>query len=91
MPAEKDGLVTIDTPRTQAFVGFLSGDHKPLRNLRVEIRNRFAAMVLSSLDGSRCDRSGKMLLTAGSRVANTGMKWHTNRAPGWSNRAGHRL
>ena len=79
MPAEKDGLVTIDTPRTQAFVGFLSGDHKPLRNLRVEIRNRFAAMVLSSLDGQPLDRSGKMLLTAGSRVANTGMKWHESR------------
>jgi hypothetical protein len=70
----KTGLVTVDTGRTQALVGFLKANGKATRNLGADIRNNFATIVLSSLDGQPLARSNKMLLTAGSRVANTGMK-----------------
>ena len=74
--AEKTGLVTVDTGRTQALVGFIKANRKATKNLSVDITNNFAAMVLSSIDGKPLAQSDKMLLTAGSRVANTGMKWN---------------
>ncbi len=73
---EKTGLVTVETARTQALIGFIKANHKTLQNLGAEITNNFATVVLSSLDGQPLARAGKMLLTAGSRVANTGMKWN---------------
>lgn len=77
--AEKTGLVTVETSRTQALIGFLKANHEVLRNLGANITNNFAAIVLSSLDGQPLARSHQMLLTAGSRVANTGMKWNDSR------------
>lgn len=76
---DKTGLVTVDTPRTQALIGFVKANHKVLKNLSADISNNFATIVLSSLDGKPLAQSEKMLLTAGSRVANTGMKWNATR------------
>jgi hypothetical protein len=70
------GLVTVDTERTQALIGFVRENRKALRNLSAEIANHFASVVLSSLDGKPLAQAGRMLLSAGSRVANTGMKWN---------------
>lgn len=71
-----DGVVTVDTDRTQALIGFTKANPKTLRNFSAEITNRFATLVLTSLDGKPLSESGKLLLSAGSRVANTGMKWN---------------
>jgi len=68
--------VTVETARTQALIGFVKANRKVLRNLAADVTNNFATIVLSSLDGRPLARSGKMLLTAGSRVANTGMQWN---------------
>jgi len=76
---EKTGLVAVETARTQALVGFVKANRKVLRNLSVELTNSFASVVLTSLDGLPLARSGRMLLTAGSRVANTGMRWNETR------------
>lgn len=70
------GLVTVETARTQALIGFVKANHKVLRNLGADIRNNFATIVLASLDGKPLARADRMLLTTGSRVANTGMKWN---------------
>lgn len=77
--AEKTGLVTVETGRTQALVGFLRANHKALRNLAADVTTNFGSMVLSALDGQPLARSGRMLLIAGSRVANTGMTWNEKR------------
>jgi len=74
-----NGEVTVDTDRTQALVGFLKANHRVLRNLSADVTNNFATLVLSSLDGQPLASSNRMLLTAGSRVANTGMKWNDAR------------
>jgi hypothetical protein len=68
------GMVTVDTPRTQALVGFLKSCPRKLRNLSAETDNEFAALVLSSLDGKPVSQSGRMLLTAASRVTNSGIR-----------------
>jgi hypothetical protein len=72
----KTGLVTVETDRTQALIGFIKANHKSLKNLGADISNNFATIVLSSMDEKPLARSDKMLLTAGSRVANTDQKWN---------------
>jgi hypothetical protein len=72
----KTGLVTVETDRTQALIGFVKANAKTLKNLSAEITNNFASIVLSSLDGKPIAQSAKMLLTAGSRVSNTNLKWN---------------
>jgi hypothetical protein len=74
--ANDHGVVLVDSPRTQALIGFLKANPKKTRNLSAEITNNFASLVLSSMDAKPIASAGKMLLTAGSRVANTGMKWN---------------
>jgi hypothetical protein len=66
----------VETDRTQALIGFIPANAKTLNNLAAEISNQFAAIVLSSLDAKSLSQSAKMLLTAGSRVTNTGLKWN---------------
>jgi hypothetical protein len=76
---QKTGLVTVETDRTQALIGFVKANRKVLKNLSAEVTNAFASIVLSAMDSKPLSRSAKMLLTAGSRVANTGMKWNDTR------------
>ena len=72
----KTGLVTVETDRTQALIGFVKANARSLKNLSAEITNNFASIVLSSLDGKPIAQSSRMLLTAGSRVSNTNLKWN---------------
>ncbi len=71
------GMVTVDTPRTQALVGFLPAYRKSVTNLSADLANKFATLVLASLDSKPISGSGRMLLSAGSRVSNTGTKWNS--------------
>jgi hypothetical protein len=76
---EKTGMVTVETGRTQALIGFLKANSKTVRNLGADIGNNFAAIVLSSMDAKPIAQSGKMLLSAASRVTNTNLKWNETR------------
>jgi hypothetical protein len=73
------GYVTVETDRTQALIGFSGTGRKPLKNLSADLSTKFASLVLSSLDGRPLARAGRMLLTAGSRVSNTNLKWNDAR------------
>jgi hypothetical protein len=77
--AQKTGMVTVETDRTQALIGFVRANPKSVKHLSAEIANNFASIVLSSLDGKPLSQSARMLLTAGSRVTNTGLKWNEAR------------
>jgi len=74
------GQVRVDTPRTQALIGFTTGSageqNKEPANLTAEVENSFRVLVLTSLDGEPIAESVKMLLVAGDRAANTGMVWN---------------
>ena len=77
----KRGLVTIDTPRSQALVGFIKANaDKTTKHLAAEIRNDFAAITLSSLTDQPIRRSDRLLLTATSRWENTGAVWNERRS-----------
>jgi hypothetical protein len=77
--AEKTGLVTVETDRTQALIGFIKANHKVLKNLSADISNNFATIVLASMDDKPLAQSAKILMTTGSRVANTDQKWNDTR------------
>jgi hypothetical protein len=57
----------------------VKANHKSLKKLSADIDNTFASIVLVSLDSSPISRAGRMLLSAGSRVSNTGLQWNPER------------
>jgi hypothetical protein len=74
---EKHGIVTIDTPRTQALVGFVRENaDKTTKHLAAELENEFAVITLSSLSDLPVQRAPKLLLTVAARWQNTGSKWN---------------
>ncbi len=73
------GVVTVDTGRSQALAGFLAANPKSTKNVSARLDTPFASLVLSALDGKPIAVSARLLLTAGSRVANTGMQWNPAR------------
>jgi hypothetical protein len=74
------GLVTVDTPRSQALVGFVKANGKSVTNLSADIQNRFCTIGITSLEPAPISRASKLLLTLGSRVENEGMKWNDRRS-----------
>ncbi|MCX7887485.1 MAG: carbohydrate binding domain-containing protein [Verrucomicrobiae bacterium] len=83
------GRLTINTPRTQAAIGWIAG--QTLHTADVEFRisaPKFCAVSLAALDNEPLARSQKILLVAAARCANTGMQWNNDRtsiADRWGN------
>lgn len=78
--AKRNGRVVVDTPRTQALIGFDATQTKSPANLGADIVNPFCAVILTALDVQPIAHSARLLLTTGARVANTGMQWNSNRS-----------
>lgn len=74
-----NGVVTIDTPRSQGLVGFVRDNKERTRHIMPEIGNDFCAITLSSLTEEPIRRSDTLLLTACSRWQNTGSQWNERR------------
>jgi len=75
--AKQDGLVTVDTPRTQALIGFVKARDKAVTNLMAEVGNTFCTLQLSSMDEQPIASSSKLLLIAGGPVENSGQIWNS--------------
>jgi hypothetical protein len=73
----RTGVVTVDSPRSQALIGFVKAQKRTVSNLAADVSNTFSTILLSSLDGQPIASSGKMLLVVGSRVENTGQTWNS--------------
>jgi len=74
---QRTGLVTIDSPRTQALVGFVKAEGKEVGNLAANVDNTFCTILLSSMDMQPIRFSSKLLLVAGGPVQNTGQHWNS--------------
>jgi len=81
----KKGLVTVETEKTQALIGFVKHRGKALKNLAAEVNNDFCAILCTTLDGEPISRSARLLLSTSAKVANTGMKLSEDRktVPEW--------
>ncbi|MBN2271603.1 MAG: hypothetical protein JXN61_13375 [Sedimentisphaerales bacterium] len=78
-PPEAKGLVTVETDKSQAIIGFVGGDERKLKNLSVRVTNEFCSIILTSLDAKPVSDSAEMLLAVTARSENTGMKWNEKR------------
>jgi hypothetical protein len=72
-----DGLVTVDTPRSQALIGFVKDQDKSVTNLSARVSNRFCTILLASMDDKPIAGSASLLLVAGGPVENTGQRWNS--------------
>jgi len=63
------GIETIDTPMSQAAVGWVGGKHIQLHDVAFDVHTPKAAVVVTSLDGQPISVSRQMLLTAVGQVA----------------------
>jgi hypothetical protein len=77
--APATGVVSVDTERTQALIGFVREHRGQLRHLAVETTTPFCAITLSALDDHPIARAPRLLVTATARVANTAMIWNVRR------------
>ena len=73
------GIVIVDTPCSQALIGHLAKQGGSTKNLRAEMQTPFTAITLGALDAQPIATASRLLLTVGSRTANTGMTWNTKR------------
>jgi hypothetical protein len=74
------GLVTVDTPRSQALIGFVKANSKSVSNLSADVQNRFCTIAITSLGSEPISRASRLLLTLGSRVENEGIQWNPRRS-----------
>jgi hypothetical protein len=72
------GFVTIDTPRTQAVIGFLGTAPHGLTAVTLRSPTDFGAVYVTALDGAAPIQSARRLLvTAVGPARNTGMEYET--------------
>jgi hypothetical protein len=76
-PADEEGLVIVDAPRSEALVGFVKEQGKATAHFAAQVQNRFCTLVLSSMDEQPITRSAKLLLVAGGTVQNAGQTWNS--------------
>jgi hypothetical protein len=76
---KRQGLVIIETDRSQALIGFVRQADQPLKNLAATVENEFCSLILTSLDDKPIAQANRLLLVATARAANTGMKWNDKR------------
>lgn len=72
-------LVTIDTPRSKALIGKLTGSPVTLGDVMIDAQpnmQNWAAITLTAMQGESLTAPGaRILLTATGNIENTGMKW----------------
>jgi hypothetical protein len=64
----KQGIYTINTPRTQAATGWIGGESIALGNIEVNVKTANASVVVQSLDDTPVGRSQDLLISLGTRA-----------------------
>jgi hypothetical protein len=75
----EQGMVSINTPRTQGMVGFVKSSGKELPNLRVNISNEFSTIILSSMDMKPIAEADELILAVTSKFELTNMRYNSDR------------
>ena len=75
----RDGLVTVDTPRTQGFAGFPQRRQVDLGDVSIALDNRFAEIVVTSLSDEPIARAKQLLISASARTENRGQVYRALR------------
>ena len=73
------GLVGVNTPRSQALIGYCGGRRPATENLEAGVNVPFCAITVCSLDGKAIADADRLLVTATARGTNSGMEWNDRR------------
>jgi hypothetical protein len=73
------GLLTVDTPRTQAVVGFTQKQPIVMTDAVVAIDNDFAVVVISALQGESIKNAKRLLVSTSARAQWSGMEFDEQR------------
>ncbi len=68
------GLLTLDTSKTQGFSGFTSGAPLTLSGMSVDLKNSYGLVLVQALDANPIPYSNRLLVTAVGNAINTGME-----------------
>lgn len=71
----RTGKFVIDTERTQSVCGFFESSAVASRDAIFSIKNRYAAVAITSLSMQPIASSKRLLLVAAARMRNTGMRY----------------
>jgi len=74
---QQSGRVVVDTPRTEALIGFVDAKNSHAGQMTAQVDNTFCTILLTSLDAKPIAQASKLLLVAGGRVENNGQQWNT--------------
>lgn len=61
------GIYTIDTPRTQAAMGWIGGETIALKDVEVRVKTRNATVAVQSLDDAPLAKAKELLISLGTR------------------------
>ncbi len=75
----KQGLLTVNTPRTRGVVGFTQGQPVALADATVSIDNEFGVVVLSALEGKSLQEARRILVSTSARARWSGMEFDEQR------------
>ncbi len=76
---DRSGQLTINTPRLQTALGWLAEKAVDTADVSFRVRTPFCAVSLAAMDGKPLRRSGRILVVAAARCANSGMTWNEER------------
>lgn len=68
-------FVTLDTPRSKAFIGQGTGGPVTLGRVTISTPQEWAAITLTVMNGRDFQSPGRILIAAVGKVENTGMHW----------------
>jgi hypothetical protein len=74
-----NGVVTIDTPRTQALIGFVRDGRRLTSHMAGHVDNEFCCLYLTSLGDKTIRESDRLLLATTARATLTGFAWNPGR------------
>jgi len=66
------GIYTVNTPLTQAVMGWLGNEVVELQDVKIEVRTRNASVAVQSLDGAPIRSSASLMVSLGAEATPTG-------------------
>jgi len=76
-----EGYATINTNGTKGLIGFTNGETLTLGNLEIQTNNKFAIILITSLEKDKTiDQAKHILVTTMARARNTGMEFNDDKS-----------
>ncbi len=72
---KNNSYVEVASPKSEALIGFIPNETSKLKHMKLDVKNDFASVTLTSLDNQPLASAEKILLVTTARAGLSGMKW----------------